>query len=541
MRKHLLQGIVVGVFLITVCACLYSVLRPGRLASQAGDPEIQDAQKRLRLDEITLARARVQQKQGRLDFYDRVLRGSIVAGLCVSLGVVLVLVWACAVKLVRQASVYIATIGESTIPVHYTDLQRLYPVLIGLTSAEIQASLSDKHDKAFQMTRQILASMGLLTRTLVGSRGVVALPSVGQESVSLATNVNYGVPSFSSLITHDLLNSDLILGFVNGQPVRGSWHDLKTCAIAGKQGSGKTNTLRFLLVQGLLQGVETWILDPHKNHKEGLVRSLGEVSQFVHVVNPFDVQMFFDGLNQRINRRLQGEEESHPCLLVIEELASLSHSSAMPDVLQVLQRFTEETRKVQMFGLFSSQKWNSRRFQQSAEIRQCLNSSYIHKTKMSQADLLLEDRENARRVQRLQRPGQAVFVSDYGDPQVVDIPLVTEYDLQALVERLQPQAGTNQTQTGTTRHKPGTNQTQTGTKTGTLAGTKDVLCLSEGVQTDTMTVDWILTQMTRKHLKKAELARQAGVSVSLVKKILNKERTLTKETQQKFFEILAVQ
>ncbi len=64
----------------------------------------------------------------------------------------------------------------------------------------------------------------------------------------------------------------------------------------------------------------------------------------------------------------------------------------------------------------------------------------IHKTKPSQADLLLEDPHDKQLVKQLQRPGEAILVTDYAPPILISIPLCTRSDMHtvaALVKKKQ--------------------------------------------------------------------------------------------------------
>jgi hypothetical protein len=65
-----------------------------------------------------------------------------------------------------------------------------------------------------------------------------------------------------------------------------------------------------------------------------------------------------------------------------------------------------------------------------------MNALLIHKTKPSQAELLLEDAHDKNLVKHLQRPGDAVLATDYDAPVVVSMPLCTRRDVETVADLL---------------------------------------------------------------------------------------------------------
>ncbi len=66
----------------------------------------------------------------------------------------------------------------------------------------------------------------------------------------------------------------MILGYSQGQPQFRSLSDLKSLAIAGWQGSGKTLSTAYIIASSVLaQGVYAYVVDPHKIMKKGFTRS----------------------------------------------------------------------------------------------------------------------------------------------------------------------------------------------------------------------------------------------------------------------------
>ncbi len=82
---------------------------------------------------------------------------------------VIVLAYGCAKAKIQQSSVCTARIGEhSEIPVHYSDLPNFYPIAVNLSLAEIQASICNSHENAYQMSRQMIEDITSYTRAIAG-------------------------------------------------------------------------------------------------------------------------------------------------------------------------------------------------------------------------------------------------------------------------------------------------------------------------------------------------------------------------------------
>jgi len=140
-------------------------------------------------------------------------------------------------------------------------------------------------------------------------------------------------------------------------------------------------------------------------------------------------------LNQILDRRLAGQEASDPgILVVIDEMARLAKMDCFDVLVAFLERCTEETRKANITFIGGSHKWTARHFKGRADIRGCMNSMLIHKTKPSQADLLLEDAHDKNLVKQLHRPGDAILVTDYSTPTLVSMPLCKREDMKTVAD-----------------------------------------------------------------------------------------------------------
>jgi hypothetical protein len=189
----------------------------------------------------------------------------------------------------------------------------------------------------------------------------------------------------------------------------------------------------------LAYGVHAYVIDPHKHHDESLyalVQPLEKTGQLT-VINPFDTPRLLTRLNTILDQRLSGQAVNTPgILLVVDELARLAKMEFFTLLVAFLERCTEETRKANITFLGSSPKWTARHFQGRADIRGCMNSMLIHKTKPSQANLLLEDTQDKQLVKQIQHPGEAILATDYADPKLISVPFCTRADMETVAEMI---------------------------------------------------------------------------------------------------------
>lgn len=273
-----------------------------------------------------------------------------------------------------------------------------------------------------------------------------ALPATPQLAAPELPTPSFAAPTFAALFAAGELGEGkpLLMGFSqDGQPQRRAIEDIKALSVAGEQGAGKTASMAYLITSTLLLSAdaEEYIIDPHWKHPEGLGMMIAPLTATgrVHLVNPVDMETTIDTLNARLDRRLAGAESSDaPILFCVDELAKMGKAPLFAEkLLPFVERFTEETRKAGMIGVFGSQKWNARHFGNKADIRATIPSLLIHRIKPSQADLLLEDRENVKLMKRVNLPGQALMATSHdADPSVITVPLITRRDIEQVSRRL---------------------------------------------------------------------------------------------------------
>lgn len=407
--------------------------------------------------EIQLELSAMKDAQSRIAFYHRLTQVCIVGIPILIAGLSVLLGFCYGIRLIRQVSTHTAKIGaHSEIPIHHRDLSNFYPIAVNLSLAEIEASVSSTNAKAYQMSRQMIDDITNYTRAIAGRRGLLPSVQQTQQAIVAAPGILDTAPTLHQLLAQNLLapGSPLILGYHQGQPEHRSFQALKSLAVAGWQGSGKTYSLAYLIAAAMLcESVRAFIIDPHAGHDESLstlLAPLGNTTQ-LEFVNPFALPQALTSWNQELDGRLRGDLPSEPgILIVIDELARLAKMEYFGKLVTFIERCTEETRKAHITFIGCSQKWTARHFQGRADIRQCMNSMLIHKTKPSQADLLLEDPTEKRLVKQLEKPGQAILVTDYGDPVLVSMPLCTPSDMAEIATKLPARENATTPQTSIT-------------------------------------------------------------------------------------------
>lgn len=406
--------------------------------------EIVHAQNSLEIEKIALERDRIRQlERDRLQLQRSHLKRNAdlwfygTAGLFSSVSLSIFIIAAGIHRArVKRASVHTYRIGQyNEVVVHERDLSLAAPVAMGLMNAEQLKQMNGGIDKAFQLYSQMADVQTRQIRALVGRKGIglADSPDLAQPTLPAA-----GTPTFADLLQAEQIapGKPLILGYYQGQPEHRDIKALKSLAVAGRQGSGKTVSMGYLLASTLLAyNAQIYVIDPHKGHDEGLYLLIQPLEQTgrVTVINPFDTPQLIAMLNTTLDRRLRGDESSNPAiLLVIDELARLADLECFDTLIKFLERCTGETRKANITFVGGSTKWTARHFKGRADIRACMNSALVHKTKPSQAELLLEDSQEKKLVKQLQQPGDAILVTDFADTRLVRMPFCTRTDMETV-------------------------------------------------------------------------------------------------------------
>jgi hypothetical protein len=205
-----------------------------------------------------------------------------------------------------------------------------------------------------------------------------------------------------------------------------------------------------------------------------------------------------------------------------------------------------------------------------------MNSMLIHKTKPSQADLLLEDSQDKNLVKQIQRAGEAILVTDFDNPRIVSMPFCTREDMRLVADIIQkahtqdssqeffsfdsgldsPLSPQDMPRKSSKKANPSANRitTQKTTTSSQISPSEQVIPFDlhrkkrrffrkSSVDPKKLTLEQIQAQwrkLKQQHpnFTQAELARRSDLSPSHLSKILRGQRPLTPKNKRKLYEAL---
>ena len=326
----------------------------------------------------------------------------------------------------RRRAVFMAKIGESEFPVHYSQIRRgaLAQQLTALVTAEELKQSNAGIDKAMALY-VTLADMQVKA---LRAAPPAAVPAIIDAPATAA-------PSFADLLrSGDIApGRPLIFGFSHGQPRCGTWQDIYSNATGGQSGQGKTATLRSLIAQSVLQSVFFWVIDWHYPHPKSLLTSLGSLRysgliDFADTDRP--AQSILAEVADEIDRRKQTQTAGGVRVLCIDELFEVQ--ALFPRTGETIQHIGTAGRKFDVFGMFSAQSWAAEKVG-GTTARDNLTSIFAHKMKPKQGNLLLQDKALTRLCYGLSK-GQIIFLPTDGEPEILTVPYCDPRDMEAVNE-----------------------------------------------------------------------------------------------------------
>lgn len=343
---------------------------------------------------------------------------------------------------VRRASVHTYKIGKyNEVVVHHRDLHLAAPVAMGLITAEQLKQENAGLEKAFQI-HEAMADLQIRQARSLGFQQQIALPEHQEEP----EEPEKPVPTFQQLLLSGEIapGKPMILGYEHGTPRTGSFLDIYSAAVAGESGSGKTATLLYLIGSGLVsENIRFYGIDPHYPHPKSLgykTKALWESGFMQMATNQDDSLRVLKDIEKIITERLQQiDTDITPVVLVIDELAFLSKTALGKPLAHTMERISTEGRKCAVYMLASSQTWLVARTGESSVVRDTLTSAYVHRIKPKQANLLLQDKEEAEKVKRYCKQAGDVLLCPVNDESVIcKMPYTTETDMQHLLSMFGP-------------------------------------------------------------------------------------------------------
>ncbi len=498
-------------------------------------------------DRITRAKIETQVKN--IYWYSTAYKVAFVALLSVLLVSVLLISYSIAKSQLKKAAVHTYKIGQyNEVVVHEKDLSIAAPIAMGLMNAEQLKQMNGGVERAFELYTRMAEVQTKQIQSLIGRKGIhpnapYAVPDPFQESLELPAPQTEHIPTFQELLTSGDIarGKPMILGYENGLPRRGSFLDIYSAAVAGESGSGKTATLLFLIGSGLVSCPIQFVgIDPHYPHPKSLgfkTKPLWETGLMRMATYKDDMLAVLQEIENTIDRRLkQIDTDTMPLVLVIDELAFLAKTSIGSAVAHTMERISTEGRKCAVYMLASSQTWLVARTGPSSVVRDTLTSAYVHRIKPKQANLLLQDKEEADKVKKhVKQAGEVLLCPVNNDSVICKMPFTTETDMRVLAEMLKSKA------IDVTPEPVAENEDHA------LSGKAKQLAEASigvvAVQVDHLDPKLLTVEILHERMEASllsheqwqkQLANASGVSEALVQKIMQGKKKLSARTAKKF-------
>jgi len=174
------------------------------------------------------------------------------------------------------------------------------------------------------------------------------------------------------------------------------WGTFSTIAVSGKSGSGKTSTIRFIIVQMLLNGVKTIVCDPHGNAGTGSLKdSIEPVEHLLAMpiaITLEDRVKAFKYVNKILRARIDGTDTSKEKICIILDEATLHFLECSKEQSVEFTRFlmdlTNEGRKKDICCFLLAQNWKSD-FIGSRSVRSSITHIIFHRTSEDETKLFV--------------------------------------------------------------------------------------------------------------------------------------------------------
>jgi hypothetical protein len=223
----------------------------------------------------------------------------------------------------------------------------------------------------------------------------------------------------------------------SGEPVTADWLQLYSALVGGTSGSGKSTLIRSVLVQSALQGGRFVVLDRHYGAGE---ESLGASLQPLRSLMLCDVaateQAMVSTLRYVLDagrRRLHGDPERTPLIMVVDETTALFQRSNVADELAtVLGEIAQETRKVGVYALCIGQNFSGSIMK--TEVRNSFASFFSCRTRRDVARVMSGNNAFAQAAEGL-KLGQAVWMDTGGEVVRLAVPNCTQKHIELVARQ----------------------------------------------------------------------------------------------------------
>lgn len=224
----------------------------------------------------------------------------------------------------------------------------------------------------------------------------------------------------------------------DGKPITATWKDLYSALIGGQSGSGKSTLIRSVLAQSALQGGRFAVLDPHFGAgEESLGASLMPLRNLMMCDVAANEKAMLDTVRLFVHigqRRLKGDPDRQPHILIVDELTSLlSRSSVAGELNDLLGMIAQETRKVGVFALCIGQQFHSDFFDTTTR-----NSfvSYVGCRMRRDVARVMTGSKSFADVAEQLVIGQAVWMTPGGEVHRLSVPNCSQQHIELIAQRV---------------------------------------------------------------------------------------------------------
>jgi hypothetical protein len=179
--------------------------------------------------------------------------------------------------------------------------------------------------------------------------------------------------------------------------------ELSECGFIGVGGQprvGKATLVTLLLAQAALLGWHIALGDPHVHKEDGLIQRCQPLSGhcFRQAATPEEIAQVIRFVN-KIGRRVMGDQDRTPLVLVLDEFTNLVIRKLLPDdVLAALPVMAMECAGVGVHGIIIGHDWNARLLSGDlgAALRRAITHRLICRSDAQNAEFLLPNAALAR-------------------------------------------------------------------------------------------------------------------------------------------------
>jgi hypothetical protein len=188
--------------------------------------------------------------------------------------------------------------------------------------------------------------------------------------------------------------NSLLVGYTEGKP---SYIELPECGFIGVGGQprvGKSSTSLLLIEQAILSNWHVFIGDPHIQKADGLLSRCKPFSGRLakQAVTPEEIAELIRLVDKIGRRRVEGDADRTPCILVLDEFSNLVWRDMLPpDVLGILPSMAAEYAGVGVHGILIAHDWSKASLggDLGAALRRAITHRLIHRMDAGNVEFLL--------------------------------------------------------------------------------------------------------------------------------------------------------